>query len=1126
LNCPVCNHANREQAQFCEACAAPLLRSCHHCGTKLRPQARFCDQCGTAATTASEPAAATPRRAARDYTPRHLADKILTTRSAIEGERKRVTVLFADMKGSQELAEQVDPEEWHGILDRFFGILTGGIHRFEGTVNQYTGDGVMALFGAPIAHEDHALRACHAALAVMVELRRFGDELRLAHGLNLSMRIGINSGEVVVGKIGDDLRMDYTAQGHTVGLAARMEQIAEPGRIYLTRHTAAQVEGYFRLRDLGEMKIKGAREPLNVYELEGIGALQTRLDRSRSRGLSRFIGRERESALLDEALDQIRQGRSQVVGVIGNAGIGKSRLCHEFVERCRAQGIAVHRATGMTYGSALPFFPILTLMRSYFGVAENDPPAEVRRKAAGTLLMLDAGLKDVLPLVFDFMGVCESHGGHATDLPPDLQHQRLLEILALLCKSDAGRPTVILVEDLHWMDPGSESFLARMVELTPGNPTLLLFNYRPEFVADWLTGRVDSEIALSALSTAELTQLTAELLGSGEGMAALGARICERAGGNPFFVEEAVHSLVASGHLAGSSGAYRLLKPIEALAIPDTVQAIIAARIDRLEERDKRVLQHAAVVGREFGQVTLDKVLDLSAEDLTDSLTQLEELGFVNQGTALTTGQYSFCHPLTQEVAYRSQLGEHRARIHAALATDLEADVDPNEPPDERSVLLAHHWECAGQLEKAVQWNLRAGIWSAFRDLSGALARFRKAVELAERAAPSPAMQQLAVAAHAGVMRMSSLTTVPDEEVEQHYAAAQAIVRDSGDRRSQAELLITYGGRRMNLGDALGAFENTREGIRIAQEIGALDLVGRFRLAVLIAYSNFGELQAAIDLVEASAGHAWASSPITTENVGSRAYRASFLMNMGQLREARRELETAIDVSGKLGRTVSWMHVLLVQADYLAGAVESVQRDAQTAVRAAEEYDSPFFRLMAYNALGNAHLLNGQWANALEVLERTRPLVEPGQPGRQFAVPHLAGLAEAHLELGHLEQGLVLAREALATAQEGHMRLWESRARLQLVRALRKVHGVKAAAEIIEQIAGWQALINATGASTYQPFIHEERAHLAMLTGDSDLAQAEFARARALYREAGADARATRVQLAPQKPTAKRAELG
>ncbi|HXG28804.1 MAG TPA: adenylate/guanylate cyclase domain-containing protein [Nevskiales bacterium] len=1114
MNCSVCGHANREQARFCEACAAPLARRCPSCSADLRPQARFCDQCGTAVEGAPAPVPAAAPRRARDYTPRHLAEKILTLRSAIDGERKRVTVLFADMKGSQELAEQVDPEDWHRILDRFFGILTSGIHRFEGTVNQYTGDGVMALFGAPIAHEDHAQRACHAALAVMAELRRFADELRLTRGLNLSMRIGLNSGEVVVGKIGDDLRMDYTAQGHTVGLAARMEQIAEPGRIYLTRHTAALVEGYFRLRDLGEMTVKGAREPLRVYELEGVGALQTRLDLSRARGLSRFIGRERESALLDEALAQVRGGRGQVVGVIGNAGIGKSRLCYEFTERCRAQGVAVHRATGLPYGAALPYYPILALMRSYFGVGENDPPAEVRRKVAGTLLMLDAGLKDALPLVFDFMGVTEARSA-ATDLPPEVQQARLIEILGVLCRSEGGRPTVILVEDLHWIDPGSESFLARMVELVPDSPTLLLLNYRPEFVADWLTGRLDCEIALSALSAAELSQLTAELLGPGPGLTELGTRICERAGGNPFFVEEAVHALVASGHLQGTTGAYRLLKPVEALAIPDTVQAIIAARIDRLPERDKQVLQHAAVIGREFGRGLLDKVLELPQEALSESLVQLEELGFVNQGTALTNGQYSFCHPLTQQVAYRSQLGEHRARIHAALAADLETGIDPAQPPDERSVLLAHHWECAGVVDKAVQWLLRAAAWSAFRDLSGALARFRRAIELVDQAPVTPLRQQLAVAARAGILRIAAFTPVPDEEVERAYGEAQSIVSATGDQRAQAELLIAYGARRMTLGDARGAFENTRQAVELARAGGAMDLIGRFRLSILMAYFNVGALRAGLQLMEESAGHAWASAAMTAENVGSRAYRANFLMVMGQLGEARRELQTAIEISRQLGRTVSWMHVLLVQTAYFAGSRESAQHDAQNAVRAAEEYDSPFFRLMAYNALGTAHLLHGQWANALEVLERTRPLIEPDQPGRQFAVPHLTGIAEALGGLGRAEEAVQTARAALAAAQEGHMRVWEGRARLQLARALRQACGQEAVTEIADHLTAWQSLVDETGAISYQPFLHEERGHLLLLTGDTAGAQDELARALVLFSQIGAQGQAARLQAEP-----------
>src|SRR5437667_5788199 len=327
MRCPSCGHENREGAKFCEECAAPAVTA--------------------------------PERDPRAYTPKHLAEKILSARSALEGERKQVTVLFADVKGSMDLAEQVDPEVFHQVMERFAALLAEGVHRFEGTVTQFTGDGVMALFGAPIAHEDHAQRACYAALHLRDALRSYADEVRLSRGLNFSVRMGLNSGEVVVGRIGDDLRMDYTAQGHTVGLAARMEQLAEAGRIYVSEHTARLVTGYFRLRDLGPLTVKGVQDPLRVYELEGTGSLRTKLDVSRSRGFTRFVGRADEMATLDAALARALEGYGQVVGIVAEPGVGKSRLCYEFAERCRARGLSVYEAHCVAYGKMIPFLPIL-----------------------------------------------------------------------------------------------------------------------------------------------------------------------------------------------------------------------------------------------------------------------------------------------------------------------------------------------------------------------------------------------------------------------------------------------------------------------------------------------------------------------------------------------------------------------------------------------------------------------------------------------------------------------------------------------------------------------------------------------------------------------------------------------
>jgi class 3 adenylate cyclase len=385
----------------------------------------------------------------RSYTPHHLAEKILTSRAALEGERKHVTVLFADVKGLMELAEQLDPEEWHRIMDRFLELLAAGVHRFEGTVNQYTGDGIMALFGAPVAHEDHGQRACYAALHLQHELRRYADEVRLEHGLGFSVRMGLNSGEVVVGKIGDDLRMDYTALGHSVGLAQRMEQMADPGKALLTGHTATLVSGYFQLRDLGATRIKGLTDPLHVFELEGVGRMRTRLDVSHARGFSKFVGRQSEMAVLEAALAQASAGNAQVVGVVADAGTGKSRLCYEFAKRCRAREVPVYGGHGVAHGKAVPLLPVLEFWRGYFGIVEHDTARAARDKIAGRMLLLDATFAEGLPLLFDFLGVPDPERP-APPLGPEARQRQLLDLTRRLARARSARePAVVLFEDLH-----------------------------------------------------------------------------------------------------------------------------------------------------------------------------------------------------------------------------------------------------------------------------------------------------------------------------------------------------------------------------------------------------------------------------------------------------------------------------------------------------------------------------------------------------------------------------------------------------------------------------------------------------------------------------------------------------
>ncbi|MFQ5458232.1 MAG: adenylate/guanylate cyclase domain-containing protein, partial [Myxococcota bacterium] len=590
MNCPSCGHENRDRAKFCEECASPLKRTCSNCGTELRPAAKFCDECGQAAGAAwaredashgegappGEPreretegsGGASP--SPRDYTPKHLAEKILTSKSALEGERKQVTVLFADVKGSMDLAEQVDPEDWHEILNHFFEIFADGIHRFEGTINQYTGDGVMALFGAPITHEDHAHRACYAVLHLRDELRRYAEKLKRRQGLTFAVRMGLNSGEVVVGKIGDDLRMDYTAQGHTVGLAARLEQLADPGKIYVSDDTAKLIGGFFRLRDLGPFDLKGVRGEMHVHELEDVGKMRTRLDMSRARGLSPFVGRGEEMAILERALDRALEAKAQVIGVVADAGLGKSRLCFEFLEKCRAKGMAINQAQGVAHGKAIPFYPVLQMLRGYFGITEQEPDKTVREKIAGKLLLLDEAFKEALPVIFDFLGVPDPTI-KAPHLDPEGRQRQLFGVVRRLIHAESARdPGVMLAEDLHWVDGGSEAFLETLIDALPGTRGLVIVNFRPEYHAAWMQKSYYQQISLQPLSTEAIGDLLQQMLGNDPSLEGLAAHITDRTGGNPYFIEEVVQSMVEDGALEGTRGAYKLLRPVDEVAIPAT----------------------------------------------------------------------------------------------------------------------------------------------------------------------------------------------------------------------------------------------------------------------------------------------------------------------------------------------------------------------------------------------------------------------------------------------------------------------------------------------------------------------------------------------------------------------------
>jgi adenylate cyclase len=518
--------------------------------------------------------------------------------------------------------------------------------------------------------------------------------------------MGLNSGEVVVGKIGDDLRMDYTAQGHSVGLAARMAQLATPGTVCLTEQTAALVDGFFTLADRGATTMKGVSAPVHVFELREVGPVRTRLEASALRGFSRLVGREGELAWLETILEAANESNGQVVGVVADAGVGKSRLCLEFVARCRARGITVHEAHCPAHGSTVPLLPIRDLLRSVLGLGESDPAEQVRWKIAERLLALDPSFEEDLSLVLDLLGVPDSLPG---DVVRESSAERLAAFIRRFIRLQSIRePVVVLLDDAHWIDRASDELMRELAAAVPGTRTLLLANFRPEYRPDWIGGAHYQQLSLSPLGLEASRELLRDLLGPDPSTDDLADRIRERTGGNPFFIEEIVQALATLGSLAGQRGAYRLTAPLDALALPMTVRSLLAARVDRLGERAKQVLQAAAVIGKQFDEPLLEAVSGLAAADLAAAIGALQDAEFIRLVSPVPHPQYAFKHPLTRDVAYESQLGERRARMHAGVAAGLQALRADR--LGEFAALIAYHWGAAGMRFEAARWQRRAAL--------------------------------------------------------------------------------------------------------------------------------------------------------------------------------------------------------------------------------------------------------------------------------------------------------------------------------------------------------------------------------------------------------------------------------
>jgi class 3 adenylate cyclase/tetratricopeptide (TPR) repeat protein len=963
VQCPQCRQQNPAAQNFCGECGARLHGICPACQTTNPPGQKFCGECGQRLTAASPlpkspPSVPTPE----SYTPQHLAERILTSRAALEGERKQVTVLFADLKGSMELLADRDPEEARAILDPVLERMVEAVHRYEGTVNQVLGDGIMALFGAPLAHEDHAVRACYAALRMQESVREYAEEVRRTEGLVIQIRVGLNSGEVVVRSIGSDLRMDYTAVGQTTHLAARMEQLAAPGSSLLAPDTLRLAEGYIQVKPLGPTAVKGLSAPVEVYELVGAGMARSRLQATAARGLTKFVGRDSELETLRRTLELAGNGHGQVVALVGEPGVGKSRLVWEFSHSHRTQGWLVLESRSVSYGKASPYLPVIDLLKSYCGIEAQDDVRRVREKVLGKLLGLDETLRLTLPALLSLLDIpVDDPAWEALD--PPQRRQRTLEALKrLLLRESQEQPLLLVFEDLHWIDTETQALLDGLVESLPTARLLLLVNYRPEYAHAWGNRTYYSQLRLDPLPIGSAQELLGALLGEDVRLAPLMRLLTERTEGNPFFLEESVRTLVETGVLVGERGSYRLGKPLASIQVPATVQAVLAARIDRLTPEDKRLLQCAAVIGKDVPYPILRAIAELREEWLRQGLADLQAAELLYETNLFPDPDYTFKHALTHEVAYASLLQERRRALHARIVAAIEALYPDRlgEYADE----LAQHAVRGEQWAKAVAYLRQAGTRAAARSAHReAASYFEQAMAALDHLPESRATCEQAIDLRFE-LRSVLLPLGEQRRIITLLHEAEPLARALQDRRRLGWVAVYLGSYEWQAGAAMRAIELGRGAVAHAEALGDHDLAVAANWALAPAYSMLGDYHQAAALYRRN-----------VDLIGEAQMHDSFGLPFLPAVQAR---------------TMLAAYCLAELGEFAEGIALG-----QEGMRVAEAADHPFSIAGSYGQLAHLHVIQGRFDQAIPLFERVLAYLDD-HPMAPFGATIRAELAYAY----------------------------------------------------------------------------------------------------------------------------------
>jgi class 3 adenylate cyclase/DNA-binding IscR family transcriptional regulator len=887
------------------------------------------------------------------------------------------------------LAERLDPERLRVVTAEVTRRCAECVTRFEGMVDKFTGDGVSALFGAPVALEEHARRACYAGLEMQRSVAAYAAELKAAEGIELALRVGINSGEVIVGDIATAGGFTYTAIGHTVGLAQRMESLAQPGKVYLTGHAARLAQGYLALRELGPHQVKGSSRPVPVFEVVGLGTARGHIDVARGRGLTRFVGREAELRELADALAHAQAGDGQVVGIIGDPGLGKSRLVSEFIGDLRQRGVEVHEAHCQAHARALPLVPVLEMLRSYFGITEDLGAQVARARVEARLLEVDARLAGELPLIFEFLAVPDPDRPLGA-IDPEARRRRLLELIRRLVRAPSRTQVVVnAIEDAHWVDPASDEFLANLVEATAGARNLVVVTFRPEYAAAWMRRSWYRQLPLSPLEPAMVTRLLGELLGSHPSLDGLAELIASRTGGNPFFLEEVVRDLAETGVLLGEPGGYQLAGEVTQVAIPETVQAVLAARIDRLGQKAKHVLGAAAVIGREFDRDLLERVAQITPNALDAVIDRLSEAELIAQTEVYPVAVYAFRHPLTYEVAVRALLSERRRELHrrAALAiTELNT-----ERPGEVAALIAQHYEQAGLVPEACTWYLTAAGWAVANDQPAAVAHLDRVRALDHDLPDGAESDSLRAAARAQRLSIGVRVFADLKQLRAIFEESVEAATRARDQRLSAFARVAFAGCVMNAGGSCDeAADLATDAVRIVRRSGDRELAAEIQAVACYPYFYTLRLREVLDASDAVlelTGNRPDLRGLGLESPRGFAFEWRWwaLASAGRTGEALAVMNQAYRFlrDRRLKETLSWVGYFRLMTLRLAGAAmgEAEVQIAREACELAEAIGGEFGKLVAQLGLGGTYLGVGRHTEALQHTARAVGLLTTAHGG-------------------------------------------------------------------------------------------------------------------------------------------------